>query len=243
MSSLRLANLTVSVAGRTVLSDVSFSIKPGEIVALMGPNGSGKSSLANTIMGHPAYQVVKGKASLGRKNLLSLSPDARAQAGMFLAFQYPVGITGVNVRQMLLAALRARGLKFTALGLKQKVEREARALGIKPELLTRDLNEGFSGGEKKKMEILQLRLLEPQVAILDETDSGLDIDALKTVAANAKDAAKRQKMAVLVITHYQRLLNYLKPDRVLVLKDGKLVDQGGMELVKRLEQHGYKIYD
>ena len=112
MSSLRLANLTVSVAGRTVLSDVSFSIKPGEIVALMGPNGSGKSSLANTIMGHPAYQVVKGKASLGRKNLLSLSPDARAQAGMFLAFQYPVGITGVNVRQMLLAALRARGLKF-----------------------------------------------------------------------------------------------------------------------------------
>lgn len=243
MTVLEVKNLSVEVEGRQVLRDVSFSLKKGEVVALMGPNGSGKSSLANLLMGHPAYGPIAGQVSLSGRNLLSLTPDERARAGLFLAFQYPVGILGVNVRQLLLAALRAKKLKVTALELKEKIEKIAKELGLKPELIRRDINEGFSGGEKKKMEVLQLKLLAPKVAILDETDSGLDIDALKTVAEAARVAAKEKQMAVLVITHYQRLLNYLKPDRVLVLKEGVLVDQGGQELVTRLEKSGYKIYD
>jgi Fe-S cluster assembly ATP-binding protein len=236
-------DLWVQVAGQEVLKGVSLQINPGQIIALMGPNGSGKSSLANALMGHPTYEVTQGKVTLGRKALLTMTPDQRAAQGLFMAFQYPVGISGVSVRQLLLASLRARGLKVSALELKKKIALIAQELGLKEELINRDLNEGFSGGEKKKMEILQLRLLSPRIAILDETDSGLDIDALKTVARNARLAAKKEKMGVLVITHYQRLLNYLKPDEVLVLKSGRIVDQGGQELVKKLEREGYKLYD
>ncbi|MBI3954526.1 Fe-S cluster assembly ATPase SufC [Candidatus Collierbacteria bacterium] len=235
-------NLKIKVEGKQVLNGISLKIKRGEIVALMGPNGSGKSSLAYGLMGHPVYQVENDPATVMRldtKNLLDKTPDERARLGLFLAFQYPSSVPGVTVREMLLSGLRARKKKIAAIDLKREVEREIEKLGIKEELLKRSINDGFSGGEKKKMEILQMRILKPRYAVMDETDSGLDIDALKIVAKGVSEAVKLNKTGVLVITHYQRLLKYLMPDRVVIMKDGMIVDEGGAWIVSELEEKGY----
>lgn len=234
--------LKVLVDDKEILKGVDLSIGEGEVVALMGPNGSGKSSLASTIIGNPKYSVSEGQIKFEGEDLLSMSADKRANKGIYLAFQYPVAIPGVTVREMLLTALRAKNkdLKFSALELKKTIEFEAEKLHLSQELLGRGLNDGFSGGEKKKMEILQMRVLKPKLLILDEIDSGLDIDALATIAQNVVEMVENQKMSVLVITHYQRILNYLSPDVVAVMKEGLIVEQGGAEIAERLEKYGYK---
>lgn len=239
---LKIENLKVKVEENEILKGVDLLINEGEVVALMGPNGSGKSSLASVIIGNPKYEVTEGKITFEGKDLADLTPDERANRGIYLAFQYPVAIPGVTVREMLLSALRAKNKEVTvsALDLKETVEKEAGKLHLSPDLLGRGLNEGFSGGEKKKMEILQMRVLRPRLLIMDEIDSGLDIDALAIIAQNVAEMVKEQKMSVLVITHYQRILNYLTPDVVAVMKDGVIVEQGGKEIVERLEKTGYR---
>ncbi len=240
---LKITNLKVKVEGKEILKGVDLEIGAGEVVALMGPNGSGKSSLANTLIGNPKYEVESGKVTFEGNNLLTMKPDVRAKAGMMMAFQYPVSISGVTVREMLLAALRGRGLTVSALDLKKRIASEGEKLRIEEALLNRSLNEGFSGGEKKKLEILQVRILTPKLLILDEVDSGLDIDALALIANNVKELVAETGMSVLVITHYQRLLKYLTPDKVIVLKNGEVVDRGGQEIVDALEEKGYKTYE
>ncbi len=239
---LTIVDLKVNIGEKEILAGINLKLDRGEVVALMGPNGCGKSTLAYTLAGHPAYKVVSSKdkvISLDGESLSDKTPDERARAGLFLALQYPVAISGVTVREALLAALRARGGQYSALDLKKKIEKEASELDMSEELLKRGLNEGFSGGEKKKMEILQMRILAPKYAVLDETDSGLDIDALKLIAQSAAEMAKKNNVGILVITHYQRLLKFLKPDRVLVMKAGKIVREGKAELVDELEKKGY----
>jgi len=240
---LEIKNLSVNIDKKEILKGVSLTIGSGEVVALMGPNGSGKSTLALALMGHPSYEITDGSVDLDGGDMTTATPDARSRAGLFLAVQYPVSIPGVSVREALLASLRARGESVSALEVKKRIEAEAKELAIDEELLKRSLNEGFSGGEKKKMEILQMRILAPKYAILDETDSGLDIDALKIVATGTAFMAKKKQTGILVITHYQRLLKYLKPDRVLVMKQGKIAKEGGPELVAELEKFGYKQYE
>lgn len=239
---LEIKSLKVKIDSKEVLGGVGLTVASGEVVALMGPNGCGKSTLAFSLMGHPSYEITEGNIGLDGKDITRATPDARSRAGLFLAVQYPVSIPGVSVREALLAALRARGEKVSALELKKRIEAEAAGLSVDGELLKRSLNEGFSGGEKKKMEILQMRILVPKYAIMDETDSGLDIDALKIVAAGAAFMAKKKQTGILVITHYQRLLKYLAPSRVLVMKQGKIAREGGIELVEELEKKGYKNY-
>ena len=240
---LDIKNLKVSIEEKEVLKGVSFSVGKGEVVALMGPNGSGKSSLSNTIMGNPNYEVTDGKIELLGENLLDLSVDERARKGVMMAFQNPVAVSGVTVRELLLSSMRARGEKVSALELKNKIEEIADELKMERELLSRGVNEGFSGGEKKKLEVLQMKLLSAKLLILDEVDSGLDIDALKTIAFSVTEEVRKKGMSVLVITHYQRLLKYLVPDKVVVLKEGRVVDQGAGEIVERLEKEGYKSYE
>ncbi len=239
---LEIKRLRVRIEGKEVIKGIDLRIEPGKVVALMGPNGSGKSSLAYALMGHPRYEV-KGSVKIDGKDINELTPDERARQGLFLAFQYPVGIEGVSVRELLLGAMRERGEKISALELRRKVEIEAKELGVEKELLSRSVNDGFSGGEKKKIEILQMRILQPKYAVLDETDSGLDIDALRVVAEGARMVVEKEKVGVLVITHYQRILRYIQPDRVVVLKQGRVVDEGGVEVVEKLEREGYKFYD
>jgi len=240
--SLKIKNFRVKVEDKEVVKGVDMELKGGEVVALMGPNGSGKSSLAYALMGHPKYET-EGKLLVDGRGMEDRSPDERAKAGLFLAFQYPVGIAGVSVKEVMLMAMRERGIKKSALELRKELEVLAEELGVSEDLLKRSINDGFSGGEKKKMEILQMRILKPKYAILDETDSGLDIDALRVVAEGARMAVEKDSMGLLVITHYQRILKYLKPDRVVVLKKGRVVDEGGDEVVKKLEKEGYKSYD
>ena len=239
---LKIENLKVRIEDKEILKGVNLNIGEGEVLALMGPNGSGKSSLATTIIGNPKYEVSAGKISFDGKDLLEMTPDERANLGIYLAFQYPAAIPGVTVREMLLAALRLKNKEkiVSALELKKLLEEEAEKLSLSPELLSRGLNDGFSGGEKKKMEILQMRILKPKLLILDEIDSGLDIDALATIARNVAEMVAKNKMSVLVITHYQRILNYLTPDKVAVMKEGRIVETGGKEIVERLEKSGYK---
>lgn len=241
---LKISGLKVAAQEKEILHGIDLEVRPGEVVGLMGPNGSGKSTLANCLMGQPGYTVTGGEIILDGESLLDQSVDARARAGLFLAFQYPVGISGVTVREMLLTAMRARNEKtVSALDLKRMIEMEAESLGIKDELLKRGLNEGFSGGEKKKMEILQMRILKPKYAILDETDSGLDVDALKTVAQSAMAIAREQGIGILVVTHYQKILEYLKPDRMIIMKAGQVVEEGGADLAIRIEKEGYEGYE
>jgi len=240
---LKVENLKVIVDGKVILKGVDLSVGKGEVLALMGPNGSGKSSLASTIIGSPKYEVSEGEICFEGEDILLLTPDERANKGIYMAFQYPVAIPGVTVREMLLTAFRLKNkdAHVSALELKKTVEMEAGKLHLSPDLLSRGLNEGFSGGEKKKMEILQMRVLKPKLLILDEIDSGLDIDALAVIAKNVAEMVGQSGMSVLVITHYQRVLEYLTPSKVAVMKEGVIVEQGGREIVDRLEKSGYQI--
>jgi Fe-S cluster assembly ATP-binding protein len=240
---LKIDNLHVRVAGKDILKGLSLEVAPGRVHAIMGPNGAGKSTLGNVLAGREGYEVVDGSVEFDGRDLLALEPEERAAAGVFLAFQYPVEIPGVNNTYFLRAALnaqrKARGeAELDSMQFLKRVREKLAVLHLKDELLHRAVNEGFSGGEKKRNETFQLALLEPKLAILDETDSGLDIDALKAVAdgVNALRAADR---AFLVITHYQRLLDYIRPDVVHVLAEGRIVETGGPELALELEQHGY----
>ncbi len=240
---LKIKDLKIKIEDKEILKGVDLEVKDGEVVALMGPNGSGKSSLANALIGNPKYEVVSGEMTFDGADITEMKPEERAQLGIIMSFQYPVAIPGVTVREMLLASLRGRGLTVSALDIKNQVEKEGEKLRIDPLLLKRSINEGFSGGEKKKLEILQMRILKPKLLILDEVDSGLDIDALALIAKNVNELVKETGMSVLVITHYQRLLKYLVPDRVVVLKSGEVVDRGGEEIVDKLEKEGYKSYE
>lgn len=240
---LEIRNLHVTVEGNPILKGLDLTIHPGEVHSIMGPNGSGKSTLAQVLAGHEAYQITDGSVSFRGKDLLELEPDERAGEGLFLAFQYPVEIPGVSNTQFLKAAINAqrqyRGEDdIDALEFLQLVRERSKLVEIDDKLLSRSVNEGFSGGEKKRYEVFQMALLEPKLAILDETDSGLDIDALKIVA-NGVNTLRDPERAFLVITHYQRLLNYIVPDQVHVLMDGRIVKSGGKELALALEERGY----
>jgi Fe-S cluster assembly ATP-binding protein len=233
-------DIHVAVEGKQVVAGVSLKVLPGEIHAIMGPNGSGKSSLSNALMGHPNYAVTAGKALLDGQNLLEMSPDERSRAGLFLAFQYPLAIPGVTVANFMRAAIKAhRGKDADMSDFRGFFKESMGALSIDQAFATRYLNDGFSGGEKKRVEILQLAMLRPKMALLDETDSGLDIDALKTVAEGI-NRFHNDGNGILLVTHYQRLLNYIKPDRVHVMMNGKFVKSGGPELALKLEESGYE---
>lgn len=240
---LQIENLHVRVAGKDILKGLSLKVRPGEVHAVMGPNGAGKSTLANLLAGHEGYEVTAGSVRFLGTNLLDLQPEERAAAGVFLAFQYPVEIPGVNNTYFLRAALNAqrkhRGeQELDSVQFLKLVREKLAILDLAPELMNRSVNAGFSGGEKKRNEIFQMALLEPRLAILDETDSGLDIDALKQVAegVNRQRSADR---AFIVVTHYQRLLDHIVPDFVHVLAAGRIVESGGKELAHKLEEHGY----
>ncbi|MBU0983654.1 MAG: Fe-S cluster assembly ATPase SufC [candidate division Zixibacteria bacterium] len=232
-------DIHVSVEGKEVVKGVSLTLNAGEVHAIMGPNGSGKSSLSNALAGHPSYEITSGTARLAGKDLLDMSADERSRAGIFLAFQYPVAIPGVTVANFMRSALQAhRGEGADMTDFRKLFKAEMKALSVDESFATRYLNDGFSGGEKKRIEILQMSMLNPRMAILDETDSGLDIDALKTVSEGI-NRFHNDSNAVLMVTHYQRLLNYVKPDFVHVMMDGRLVTSGGPELALKLEDQGY----
>ena len=240
---LEIKNLKASINDRDILKGLNISIKPGELHAIMGPNGSGKSTLANVLSGKNGYKI-SGELKYQGKNLNEIPVEERAQKGIFLAFQYPTEIPGVNTNNFLKTSLnklrKARGEKeLDTLAFLKIIKEKSLELGIDEKMLSRQLNVGFSGGEKKKNEILQMKILDPTLVILDETDSGLDIDALKTIA-NGVNSSRDKKKSFLVITHYQRLLNYINPDFVHVLSDGRIVKSGCMELAEELEKTGYK---
>jgi Fe-S cluster assembly ATP-binding protein len=240
---LEIKDLRVRVADKEIVKGLSLSLNSGEVHAIMGPNGSGKSTLARALAGHPAYEITGGSATYDGKDLLAMSPEERACEGVFMAFQYPVEIPGINNAYFLKAALNAvrkhKGLpEYDAVEFMQLIRAKAKLLEMDQAMLNRSVNEGFSGGEKKRNEIFQMAVLEPRLAILDETDSGLDIDALKIVAQGV-NAMRAPDRTVLVVTHYQRLLNYIVPDFVHVLTDGRIVRSGGKELALELEDKGY----
>ena len=243
MADLEIRNLHVEVEGKEILKGVDLVVTRGEIHALMGPNGSGKSTLANAIMGHPGYEITEGKILFAGRDATELEPDERARLGLFMAFQYPSAIPGVSVINFLRTAInahrKARG--EDPIGLKEfrkELEGQMELLKVDREFTRRYLNEGFSGGEKKRCEILQMAILKPAVAVMDETDSGLDIDALRTVA-EAVNAMRGPDLGVLIITHYQRILGYVAPDFIHIMLDGRIVEEGGPELAAELEQRGY----
>src|SRR3989442_394625 len=243
MTMLDIHNPHVRVGGKPILQGIDLCVDAGEVHAIMGPNGSGKSTLARALSGHPDYQVIEGDVSYEGRDLLAMDPEERAREGVFMAFQYPVEIPGVNNAYFLKAALNAvrthRGLEeLGAIEFMARLREKSTLLEIDPSMLTRSVNEGFSGGEKKRNEIFQMAVLEPKLAILDETDSGLDIDALKLVA-NGVNALRSPERSMIVVTHYQRLLNYIVPDYVHVLSDGRIVKSGGKELALQLEESGY----
>ena len=244
---LQIDNLHVAIDGKEILKGVNLTVRQGEVHALMGPNGSGKSTLSYALMGHPNYEVTQGTATLDGEDLLGLEADERAKKGLFLAFQYPTAIPGVTVANFLRHAVtnvrnpdRKEGEDLVPM---REFRKELKAtmdeLGMDPDFARRYLNEGFSGGEKKRAEVLQLALLKPAIAILDETDSGLDIDAVRVVSEGINRVAARVGTGVLVITHYQRILNYIKPQFVHILLGGRIVEHGGPELVEALEREGY----
>jgi len=240
---LEIKNLKASINSKQILKGLNLIIKPGEVHAIMGPNGSGKSTLANVLSGKNGYEVT-GELNFKGENLNDIPVEVRAQKGLFLAFQYPLEIPGVNTNNFLKTSLnsvrKARGEKeLDTLAFLKMVKEKSSELGIDEKILSRQLNVGFSGGEKKKNEILQMKILDPYFSILDETDSGLDIDALKTVAKGVNSSRSKQK-SFLVITHYQRLLDYIKPDFVHVLSDGKIIKTGCGDLAEELEKTGYK---
>jgi len=240
---LDIKNLQVTAEGKQILKGIDLHVNAGEVHAIMGPNGSGKSTLARALAGHPQYEVTAGEAIYDGKDLLDLDPDERSREGVFMAFQYPVEIAGVNNAYFLKAAVNAKrkhqGLpELDAMEFMQLIKEKSKLLDIDQSMLSRAVNEGFSGGEKKRNEIFQMALLEPRLAILDETDSGLDIDALKLVAAGV-NAMRNPNRAIIVVTHYQRLLDYIVPDYVHVLSAGRIVKSGGKDLALELEKKGY----
>ena len=240
---LKIENLHVSIDGKEILKGLSLDVKPGEIHAIMGPNGSGKSTLSSVIAGNEDYEVIKGNIFYNDENIEDLSAEERANKGIFMSFQYPVEIPGITVTNFIKTAinsnLKARGEKEMPAGdMLKKIREKSKLLEIDSKFLSRSLNEGFSGGEKKRNEIFQMAMLEPSLAILDETDSGLDIDALKIVA-NGVNKLKNDNNAIIIITHYQRLLDYILPDFVHVLQDGKITKSGDKSLAIELEEKGY----
>ena len=241
-STLEIKDLHVSIEDKEILKGVNLTINTGEIHAIMGPNGTGKSTLSSAIMGHPSYEVTQGEVLLDGVNILELDVDERAKAGLFLAMQYPSEITGVTNADFMRSAINAKreeGQEINLMQFIKKLDKQMDFLDIDKDMAQRYLNEGFSGGEKKRNEILQLMMLEPKFAILDEIDSGLDIDALKVVSRGV-NAMRGENFGSLIITHYQRLLNYITPDKVHVMYGGKVVKSGGPELAKRLEEEGYE---
>jgi Fe-S cluster assembly ATP-binding protein len=240
MADLEIRNLHVRTEEREILRGVDLSISRGEIHALMGPNGSGKSTLANTLLGHPSYEVTEGQIVFQGEDITEAEPHERAKAGLFLAFQYPVSIPGVSVANFLRMAINAK--RDEPIGVKEfrgELQHAIDLLDVDRSFTSRHLNDGFSGGEKKRAEILQMAMLDPDVAILDETDSGLDIDALRTVAEGVQRLHDERGLGALIITHYQRILHYVKPEFVHIMMDGRIVLEGGVELVERLEREGY----
>lgn len=246
MSELEIRNLHVSIDGKEILKGLDLTVRRGEVHAIMGPNGTGKSTLAYALMGHPSYEVTEGEVLYKGVNLLELEPDERSRKGIFLAFQYPVAIPGVTVANFMRTALNARrraenpddkGLPIPEF--RKRMKEQMERLKMDQAFAGRYLNEGFSGGEKKRAEILQMAMLKPEIAILDETDSGLDIDALRIVSEGV-NALRGPELGVLVITHYQRILNYIKPDFVHIMLGGRVVESGGAELALHLEEHGYE---
>jgi Fe-S cluster assembly ATP-binding protein len=241
---LEITNLHATVAGKRILNGVSLDVPAGEVHAIMGPNGSGKSTLAYVLAGRPGYEVTDGGASFDGRDLIAMEPFERAAAGLFLGFQYPVEIPGVSylqfLRESLNAQRRARGeAELSGAEFIKLARQQAALLGMDAEMLKRPVNVGFSGGEKKRAEMVQMGMMDPKFAILDETDSGLDIDALKAVGAGINSIMRKPDKGVLLITHYQRLLDYVKPDRVHVLRAGKIERSGGPELALELEREGY----
>jgi Fe-S cluster assembly ATP-binding protein len=239
-SQLEIRNLHVRTEDREILRGVDLVVRHGELHALMGPNGSGKSTLANTIMCHPDYEVTDGEILFDGENITELAPHERAKLGLFLAFQYPVAIPGVSVANFLRLAINAQReepIKVKEFG--AQLRHAVELLDVEDAFTSRHLNDGFSGGEKKRAEVLQMAMLRPQIAVLDETDSGLDIDALRTVAEGVQKLHDDQHLGVLIITHYQRILDYVRPEFVHIMLDGRIVMNGGNELVERLEKEGY----
>ena len=241
MADLEIRNLHVRVEEREILKGVDLDVSKGEIHALMGPNGSGKSTLASTIMGHPSYEITEGTITFKGEDITQTDPEDRAHAGLFLAFQYPVSIPGVSIANFLRMAINT-GRKDDPINVREfgkRLQHAVDLLDVDRAFTSRHVNDGFSGGEKKRAEILQMAMLQPEVAVLDETDSGLDIDALRTVAEGVDKLHAEQGMGALIITHYQRILHYVKPQFVHILMDGRIVMEGGSELVDRLEREGY----
>jgi Fe-S cluster assembly ATP-binding protein len=246
MSELVINNLHVAVEDNEILKGVNLTIKAGEVHAVMGPNGTGKSTLAYALMGHPKYKITKGEATLDGNDMLDLDPSERSKLGLFLAFQYPIAVPGVSVANFLRTAINAhrkgkdpedKGISIP--DFRKKLKEKMALLDMDESFAGRYLNDGFSGGEKKRVEILQMATLEPKISILDETDSGLDIDALKIVA-HGINVINKKEQGILVITHYQRILNYITPDFVHVMLNGRIVESGGPELALRLEEEGYE---
>jgi Fe-S cluster assembly ATP-binding protein len=245
MNQLSIRNLHVSIGEQEIIRGLTLSVPKGEVHAIMGPNGSGKSTLAKVLAGHPDYKVSSGEIEMDGQNILELEPDERSRQGLFLAFQYPSEIPGVSIANFLRAAVQARlpeGEELEATEYYAKLYEKMDLLEMDRSFTSRSVNEGFSGGEKKRNEILQLAMLQPKYAVLDETDSGLDIDALKVVS-NGVNAMRGPNIGVLVITHYQRLLDYIVPDHVHVMVQGRIVRSGGKELALELEEKGYEGYE
>jgi Fe-S cluster assembly ATP-binding protein len=239
-ATLEIKDLRVAVEGKEILKGIDLVVRQGEVHALMGPNGSGKSTLAQVLMGRATYQMTGGHVLFKGQDISGWKPDVRAQAGLFLAFQYPTEIAGVSVVNFLRSAYNAvKTEQISAMAFRKRLKEKMTMLGIDDQMVARYVNQGFSGGEKKKNEILQLAVLEPQIAILDETDSGLDIDSLKAVASGIQQLIG-PNLGVLLITHYQRILNYITPDRIHVMMDGRIVKSGGPELAHELELKGYE---
>jgi Fe-S cluster assembly ATP-binding protein len=239
-ATLEIEGLTATVEGKEILKGIDLVVKQGESHAMMGPNGSGKSTLANVLMGRPGYVATGGTVRFKGEEILKLTPDQRAKRGLFLAFQYPTEVPGVSVVNFLRTAYTSiKGEQVSALAFRKHMKEKMNLLGVEDAMVNRYVNQGFSGGEKKKNEILQLAVLEPEIAILDETDSGLDIDSLKSVAEGVARLIGPD-LGVLLITHYQRILNYITPDHVHVMMDGRIVKSGGKELAHELEQKGYE---
>ncbi len=245
---LSISGMRIAVEGTEVVHGLDLSVQPGEIHAIMGPNGSGKSTFVNTLMGHPKYEILGGSAQFHDQDLLAMEPAARAKAGLFLAFQYPKEIAGVSLRSFLFAAYKSQMLardpsmkSISPVKFQKLLTEHMEKLGMDPTFAERSLNQGFSGGEKKKAEVLQMSVLSPSLALLDETDSGLDIDALKVVAEGVNRLRSPQFSAI-IVTHYARLLEYITPDRVHVMVKGKIVESGGMEVAQKLEKEGYAAY-